>query len=570
MMIEKIKHKLAARTPEQEILFNRLVIGVLAAVACYVANLNIAVSGAFTVYLLANGALYMMQKADLWKAEKRCYAAIILDVWMVMATMLVEPKYMSWAYPMILWMILGNGFRFGLKYLFFASVLSALGFGIVVANSNFWQANSITGWGLTGGLIIIPAYCSTLIHKLSKSKEQAEMASRAKSYFLASVSHELRTPLNAILGYGNHLKQMNMPKKQHDMVDASVLAGEHLLKLIEQLIQVAKTETGTAQTKNARFKPTDIITEVRDIMAIRAEEKGLAIKLQAAAMADEPVDGPEEIVRNILINLMGNAIKFTESGTISIRTAVGKEDGQDIITFTVSDTGIGIAETAQEKIFKPFQQADDSVMDRFGGTGLGLAICRQLTEQVGGSISVTSEIGHGSDFHVSIPVNVSMVANDYAEPLDDENSPTADLQNIHILSLGQMKPELLASAQSNDNYTVRHIPCSSLSDMQSALRSTDLSTFAIALIDYNLAAQIDANDALWESFANAEIAPVLVEPEETVEIEDVALRAAFASIIPASPDFRQLRSAVRIGCSFAKHGDLATVKDETDPVKVTP
>ncbi|NJM51415.1 MAG: hypothetical protein HC843_11540 [Sphingomonadales bacterium] len=212
MMIEKIKHKLAARTPEQEILFNRLVIGVLAAVACYVANLNIAVSGAFTVYLLANGALYMMQKADLWKAEKRCYAAIILDVWMVMATMLVEPKYMSWAYPMILWMILGNGFRFGLKYLFFASVLSALGFGIVVANSNFWQANSITGWGLTGGLIIIPAYCSTLIHKLSKSKEQAEMASRAKSYFLASVSHELRTPLNAILGYGNHLKQMNMPK----------------------------------------------------------------------------------------------------------------------------------------------------------------------------------------------------------------------------------------------------------------------------------------------------------------------------------------------------------------------
>ncbi|MFC4292233.1 ATP-binding protein [Sphingorhabdus arenilitoris] len=570
-MIERIKTKFAARTPEQEILFNRLVIGILAALACYWVGLNIAVSAAFTVYLLCNGALYVMQKADLWQAEKRWYAAIILDVWMVMATMLVEPENMSWAYPMILWMILGNGFRFGLRYLAAASILSALGFGFVVATSAYWQENSITGWGLTGALIIIPAYCSTLIRKLSKSKEQAEMASRAKSYFLASVSHELRTPLNAILGYGNHLKQMKLPKKQHEMVEASVLAGEHLLKLIEQLIQVAKTETGAPETKNTRFRPTDIMTEVRDIMAIRAEEKGLSVKLHAAAMTDELVDGPEEITRNILINLMGNAIKFTESGSISIRSAIHNADGTDMLCVTVCDTGIGIAQGAQEKIFKPFQQADDSVMDRFGGTGLGLAICRQLVEQVGGEINVTSQVGHGSEFHVKIPVNVGQNVNGSINDTAaaDGFADRAE-EDIHILSLGQLEPELLASAQSQDNYIVRHIACASVADIQSAIDGNELAKFSIALIDYNLAAQLDADHSLWAQFAAAEVAPVLVEAAETVELEDIALRAAFASVIPATPNFQQLRSAVRIGCSFAKHNSFDEEYDDSEPATVAP
>jgi two-component system, sensor histidine kinase RpfC len=562
-MIGKIKSLLATRTPEQEILFNRLVIGAAAAVGCYIADLNAGVTTAFIVYLLANAALFIMQRAHIFQPQSRWYIAIILDVWMAVTAMAADPELMSWAYPMILWMILGNGFRFGLRFLAFASVLSAIGFGWgVVSSTDYWANNKIVGYGLTVGLIIIPAYCSTLIHKLSKAKEQAEIASKAKSYFLASVSHELRTPLNAILGYGNHLKQMDLPKKQHDMVEATVLAGDHLLNLIEQLIQVAKTESGTAVIKNNIFRPTDIMTEIRDIMAIRAEQKGLTLKLHAAALSDELLDGPEETIRNILINLMGNAIKFTDSGTVSISSAIRKEQDRVALCLTVSDTGIGIADGAKEKIFKPFQQADDTVMNRFGGTGLGLAICLQLVEQVGGTIIVNSKIGRGSEFEVTIPVTACIT--ETTNEITDTNQDT-----IHIISFGELRPELLASAQSSGNFVVRHMPCMSIFDLQTAVDSNDLYNYKIALIDSKLAVQIGPEDRIWNQFSAAEVAPVLVAGNEAVDIEDITLRAAFASVIPATPNFQQLRSAVRIGCSFARHADFTDDESEIETRPLT-
>ena len=149
------------------------------------------------------------------------------------AVMLREPEHMSIFYPIILWMILGNGFRYGVKWLFIAAGLSTLTFGVVVLSTDYWQQNIFLGCALALALLIIPAYCSTLIRKISLAKEQAELASKAKSYFLASVSHELRTPLNAIIGYGNHLRQSDMPRNQKEMVEASVLAGEHLLHLTD-------------------------------------------------------------------------------------------------------------------------------------------------------------------------------------------------------------------------------------------------------------------------------------------------------------------------------------------------
>ena len=554
---------LKRRTPEQEILLNRLIMGGIAGVTCYFAGLNIAVSLAFLVYMIFNGALFLMQRYKVWRPEERWFAAIILDVTMATSTMLAEPEAMSWAYSIMLWMILGNGFRFGLKWLAIASALSVLGFGVVVGTTGYWQSNQILGYGLVAALIAIPAYCSTLVKKLSKAKEQAETASRAKSYFLASVSHELRTPLNAILGYGNHLREMDLTKKQHDMVEASVLAGDHLLKLIEQLIQVAKTETGNTGAKNNLFRPTDVLTEVRDIMAIRAEDKGLTLKLQAEALSDQMVDGPEETVRNILMNLMGNAIKFTESGGVSIRSALVNENGQDMLRLTVSDTGIGIANSVREKIFKPFQQADDSVMNRFGGTGLGLAICRQLTEQVGGTVTVKSEIGLGSAFEVSIPVDITDADTDSEQPPETDN-------DIRIISLGKLEPELLASAQSAGGYVVRHFPCETIVDLQNALSTDDFESFQIALIDQNLASMIEPEDPVWAQFMDAEIAPVLVADDSALELDEITLRAAFASVIPTTPDFQQLRSAIRIGCSFAKPVSF-TQSDEAElPQQITP
>ena len=532
-------------SPEQEILRNRLVMGTVSGFGCYFFAFDPIIFSAFFAYLSFNAALYSMQKYGIWRQEERWLAAIILDVMMAFAVMLREPEHMSIFYPIILWMILGNGFRYGLKWLFVAALLSTVTFGIVVLSTAYWQQNLYLGLALALALVVIPAYCSTLIRKISHAKEQAEMASKAKSYFLASVSHELRTPLNAIIGYGNHLRQSDMPRRQKEMVEASVLAGEHLLNLIEQLIEVAKTGTGTVQIKNATFRSTDILTEIRDIMMVRAEEKGLAMHLQAEPLSDRPVDGPSDAIRNILLNLVGNAVKFTEAGSIAISSGFSLNNDQSHVWFTVTDTGIGIADTAIDRIFLPFQQADDSVLNRFGGTGLGLSICRQLVEQVNGTISVESRLGQGSKFRVEIPVN------NLPEAEPDVDAVGGNM--VNILSFGQIQPELLASAQSEDNFVVRHIHCQSASELEAALVHIDLDIFNVALVSEELAKLVDPESDIWAKFSEAEIAPVLVSGSATIDFDEISLRAAFASVLPATPNFSELRSAIRIGCSFSRH-----------------
>ncbi len=573
MMIKNIKtlaSKLAAAkknaTLEQEILLNRMVMGSVAAIVCYLAGFDSRIVSAFIVYLLMNTGLAIAERNAIFKPQNRRLAAIILDVTMATTTMLVDAKGMSWAYAIILWMVLGNGFRFGIKWLAIASVLSAIGFGIVVTNTAFWEPNFLLGYGLVAALIVIPGYCSTLIKKISSAKDQAEIANRAKSYFLASVSHELRTPLNAILGYGNHLKQMGLPAKQHDMIEASVLAADHLLHLIEQLIHVAKAESGSIQISKSAFKTTDVLREVRDIMNVKADEKGIELRLMAEPGCEQVIEGPTDTIRNILLNLVGNAIKFTDSGAVSILCALQVTETGMHLTVRVTDTGIGIAQESLTRIFQPFQQADDTVLNRFGGTGLGLAICKQLTEQIGGTIFVDSVIGQGSCFQISIPVNM----------IDDQtetDSETIDAEtSVKILSLGNLKPELLASAQAAGDFIVRHINCSTTDELRTEVNAIDLSDYQIALMDENLARLIEPDDVIWTVFANARVAPVLVQDTAALEFEDISLRAAFASVIPSSPDFQTLRSAVRIGCSFARQSyreDSIDIQPQNAPITIS-
>ena len=538
--------------PEQEILLNRLVGGGLAGIANALIAYDPVIFSAFGLYLVFNAALFYMRRYHIMAADKRWIAAICLDTLMGISVMLRAPESMAVVYPIFLWVILGNGFRFGLRYLFIASLLSTLAFGTVVLTTEYWSHNIPFGLSLTFALVAIPAYCSKLIRKLSDAKEQAESASRAKSYFLASVSHELRTPLNAIIGYGNHLRQMGLPKAQHEMIDASVLAGEHLLHLIEQLIQIARSDSATLTVHRKPMRLTDVFAEVRDIMAVRAEEKGVALHLQATPLSDRLVDGPTDIVRNILLNLSGNAIKFTDAGSVAISGDLIETNGQYEIRFTVEDSGIGIAADALERIFLPFQQADESVLNRFGGTGLGLAICKQLVDQVGGSLAVSSKLGMGSQFSVSIPVTL-LEGNDTSSEtdIDEQLQPV-----IRLIAIGHFDDQLLIRAQAAGNYLVRKIPCNTVEEMAQGLSLISLDEFHIAMIDDSLARMIDAADPIWARFAEAKVAPVLVSDDDRLDLAEVELRAAFATVIPPSSGFDELRSAIRIGCSFARHPGL--------------
>ena len=531
-------------SPEQQMLINRIVVGIVSGLCCYFFVVETLILVALSAYVAANIGIYVIQKYDVAEPEKRWSAAIILDAILAFAVMSLAPAQMVVFYPILLWLSLSNGFRFGVKWLLVGAALSTISFGAVVLTTNYWQQNLTLGLTLTFALFAIPAYCSTLIRNISDAKAQADTASKAKSYFLASVSHELRTPLNAIIGYGNHLRQSNMPSGQKDMVEASVMAGEHLLHLIEQLIDVAKAGTGKTEVKRTAFSPTDLLTEIRDIMTVRAEEKGLVLHLQAEPLSDNMVDGPVSVIRNILLNLVGNATKFTEVGSITISCGSTTRNNKSAIWFAVSDTGIGICDSARERIFQPFQQADDTVMNRFGGTGLGLSICKQLAEQVDGEIGVESQLGQGSTFRIEIPVDI------LEGPSQFDNIHAGAV--INIVAFGQVQTGLLEHTQAMEHFSVRHIECTDRSTLAAALANLDLKQFQVAFIPASWATDVAPDDAIWATLAEADIAPVLVSELDKAGLEHIAHRSTFASILPAAPNFVEIRSAVKIGCAFAR------------------
>lgn len=316
------------------------------------------------------------------------------------------------------WAVLGNGFRFGVFYLTIATVTAVAGFLVVHQTTLFWQQQPMVSLGLIGALIVIPAYSSKLIRKLSQAKREAEQASQAKSLFLASMSHELRTPLNAVIALSDLLVQMQMPPEQRDMVRTIGRSGRSLLSLIEAVLDLSKIEAGQTSVVPQKVDLPQLLGDVRAMIGVNAEQKGLRIALHMASGTPRFVMADRRHLEEILLNLASNAVKFTETGHVRIEVALDRSQGQDLVRFEVADTGIGIDEAAHARIFERFTQADGTIMDRFGGTGLGLAIVKQLVRAMGGDIGVRSAPGEGSTFHFHLPTEVPVEEElPLAEPL---------------------------------------------------------------------------------------------------------------------------------------------------------
>jgi signal transduction histidine kinase len=238
--------------------------------------------------------------------------------------------------------------------------------------------------------------------ELEVAKERAESADRIKSAFLATMSHELRTPLNSILGFTGILLlglvgQLNQEQeKQLTMIQES---AQHLLELINDVLDISKIEAGQIELAREPFDIQTLIQKSIEKMTPLAENKGLALEVVIAPQIGQLV-GDKRRVEQILINLLNNAIKFTEKGTVSVEIQIEVER----LVTSVSDTGIGIREEDLVKLFKPFQQVDSGITRQYEGTGLGLSICRRLVEMMGGEIRVESQWGRGSTFTFSLPI----------------------------------------------------------------------------------------------------------------------------------------------------------------------
>jgi PAS domain S-box-containing protein len=242
---------------------------------------------------------------------------------------------------------------------------------------------------------------------LRDAKLVAESANRAKSEFLANMSHEIRTPMTAILGYSDLLleeaQREGAPPDRKEALRAIERNGRHLLELIDDILDLSRVEAGQLAIKAKPFSPWRLLSDVRSLMLPRASEKGLAFDVSCASTVPSQLVGDPLRLRQILINLVGNAIKFTDTGSVSVVLRKVERDGIPVLSSEVSDTGIGIPNEQANRIFEPMVQGDGSATRAFGGAGLGLAIAKRLTERLGGDLSLESRPGAGSTFRVSLP-----------------------------------------------------------------------------------------------------------------------------------------------------------------------
>ncbi|HZO56851.1 MAG TPA: ATP-binding protein [Bryobacteraceae bacterium] len=279
-----------------------------------------------------------------------------------------------------------------------------------------------------GALMVVLGVLVWMTVRLRRLRKKAESANEAKSAFVANVTHELRTPISGVIGLSKMLRETPLETSQQELVSHVSDCARTTLAIIDDILDLAKVEAKKLDIVHTRFRLPDVLREVVTIVSPRAEEKGLAIRSQVAANLPEWVFGDSRRLRQVLLNLAGNAVKFTASGQVSV--TVNRAAGERLL-FSVADTGVGMDARQLERLFRPFEQADATTSRRYGGTGLGLPIARALVEQLGGRLDVETALGKGSRFWFELPMPAA------ADPLDradgGRREGEAPMRPLHVL-----------------------------------------------------------------------------------------------------------------------------------------
>ena len=326
-----------------------------------------------------------------------------------------------------LWVIFGNGFRYGNKYLYHSQVLSLIGFLAATELNPYWSTHQTIAHSLILMLIALPIYVAKLIERMHEARHKAEIASAkaeqanlAKTQFVANMSHEIRTPLNGIIGISSLLKTTPLNSDQQDLLKTLEGSSKLLLSLLNNILDISKIEERKLTIDSIPFSVKDVVKNTFDIFHSLTTAKGIQLEVNIPDALDI-FRGDPSVLRQVMANLVGNAVKFTEKGSIDISAIVIQDsESSSVIRFSVSDTGIGIPVAKQNKIFDSFTQADSTTTRKFGGSGLGLTIAKHMVEAMGGRLNLESIEGKGSHFWFDLtleraspakPANTATTAN---------------------------------------------------------------------------------------------------------------------------------------------------------------
>jgi len=330
------------------------------------------------------------------------------------ASMLSDTLFISWVlhfgdvsfagmFALYIWISVGYGIRYGLVYLYAELTLSILCFLLAAWYTPFWSNNPGLVAGMLFGLLIVPAYVGWLITQLQRAVAEKDLAYRAKSDFVAMMSHELRTPLHGIISTSDLLRGTASSPKQKEMIRIISTSSNTLLELINRVLDISKFESNSVELQQQPMDLHAVVNDTANILWPQALKKGLSLQVYIDPEINNSLIGSPHQLQEVLINLLGNAVKFTDSGNVAARVLYrGESDENVAVRFEISDTGPGIPKHALASIFEPFAQSDSPTTRKHGGTGLGTAFAKELIRLMGGNIEVDSTEGVGTKFTIDV------------------------------------------------------------------------------------------------------------------------------------------------------------------------
>lgn len=372
----------------------------------------------FSIALLAHIYLFSQQN------KKRQFFSMIMDIAATSLTIYLTNDIGGLFVGVYLWLIIGYGLRYGRFFMVTSHFASILSFIAIYMVSSYWKQNLADYFSLLLILIIIPIYALSLLGRLQLATKKAEAASRAKSEFLSHISHEIRTPLNGIVGASSLIDASSLDKNNAALFNVMRASSSVLLDLVNNVLDLSKIESGKTITRTEDFYLHNLVLTTVHLFESQVAQKNVAIEYDISKDSPEALHGDLQHTKQVLINLVGNAVKFTESGTVKIHVSTLDQDTENArMRFEVIDSGIGIAQDSLGKIFESFTQAEESIRYKFGGTGLGTTISKNLVELMGGKIGAESQLGVGSTFWFELPLKKINSESPFANTVSSEVIP---------------------------------------------------------------------------------------------------------------------------------------------------